>query len=294
MGRIAYVNGRYLPHGRAGVHIEDRGYQFADSVYEVIAVHGGHLVDEEAHLDRLERSLSETRMAWPMARRAMRVVIRRMICRNRITDRGMVYLQVTRGVAPRDHAFPASPTSSLVMTARILPPINPEALRRGVSVITTPDLRWKRTDIKSTSLLPNVLARQQAIDVGADDAWMLDPDGNVTEGSASNAWIVGQDGSLTTRQADWRILKGVTRRVILRIAAERHLRINERPFSVAEVKVAAEAFMTSTTSLLKPVVRIDGVHIGDGKIGPVSAHLLRAYMEHLEEIGAGAQEGQHG
>lgn len=281
MSRIAYVNGHYVAHARAGVHVEDRGYQFADGVYEVIAIYDGRLVDEGAHLDRLDRSLAAVRMAWPVSRRALEIVLRRVVALNRICERGSLYLQVTRGVALRDHRFPAGVVPSLVVTARALPPLDVAALRRGVAVVTLPDQRWRRVDIKSTGLLPNVLGRQQAVEAGAEEAWLVDGDGRVTEGTASNAWIVTNDREVVTRQADMSILAGVTRRVVLEIVADRRLTLVERAFSVDEARAAAEAFLTSTTSTCKPVVRIDDHVIGDGKIGPVTDRLLQAYLRHL-------------
>lgn len=288
MSRIAYVNGRYLPHATAGVHVEDRGYQFADAVYEVIAVQVGRFVDEDKHLERLGRSLSETRMAWPVSPGSMRMVMREVVRRNRIYERGLLYIQISRGVAPRNHAFPASTSSALVMTARWLPRLEPAMARQGVSVITTPDLRWSRRDIKSVSLLPNVLAKQQAVERGAFEAWLVDEHGGITEGTASNAWIVTATGQLITRHADSAILNGVTRRMIMEICAGQGITFVERPFSADEAKASREAFLTSTTSLVKPVVRIDEAEIGNGAIGPVTETLLDYYLEHM----AAAPEGR--
>jgi D-alanine transaminase len=285
MSRIAYVNGRYRLHADAVVHVEDRGYQFADGVYEVIAVQRGRMVDEGPHLSRLDRSLSELRIPWPMSRRALRVVLVEVIGRNRIIDSGLVYLQITRGVAPRSHAIPSATASSLVVTARPLPPFDRDAARKGVAVITIPDIRWKRCDIKTVSLLPNVLGKQQAIDAGAFDAWMIDSDGAVTEGTASNAWIVSAAGELVTRQASSAILNGITRCAVFEIAADQGFRLVERPFTVPEAKSAAEAFQTSTTSLVRPVVRIDDTMIGDGKIGPLTERLLDFYAGHMLAAG---------
>ncbi|TVR99193.1 MAG: D-amino-acid transaminase [Rhodospirillales bacterium] len=281
MSRIAYVNGRYLPFGQACVHVEDRGYQFADGVYEVIAVQGGRTVDEDLHLDRLGYSLAELSMSWPMSRGALKVVLRELLRRNRIAARGIVYLQVTRGVAPRNHAFPVAVQPSLVLTARPLPAIDESAVRRGVTVVTVPDIRWKRADIKSVSLLPNVLGKQAAVSAGAYEAWMVDEAGRITEGTASNAWIVTAGGELLTRQADHAILNGITRRMVWAIAAEHGIRPVERPFTVAEASAAAEAFLTSTTSLVRPVVRIDDATIADGRIGPLTEKLLRWYLGHM-------------
>ncbi len=268
MSRIAYVDGRYLPHRRAGVSVEDRGYQFADGVYEVIAVLGGRLVDEDLHLERLDRSLDELRIRWPMSRAALRLVMREMIRRNRIRAFGSLYLQVTRGVGPRNHAFPTSAEPVLVMTARTLPPFDLEAAKRGVSVISAPDERWRRPDIKSVSLLPNVLAKQRAVEVGAFEAWLLDDDGMVTEGTASNAWIVTEGGDLVTHAADRSILAGITRS--LAAAAGRANTASgwsNGPSRSSRRSGRAEAFLTSTTSWVKAVVRIDDATIGDGARG---------------------------
>lgn len=285
MGRIAYVQGRYLPHRAAAVHVEDRGYQFSDGVYEVIAVNRGQLIDEAAHLDRLDRSLAALRIGWPMSRRALSVVLREMVCRNRLHGLGSVYVQVTRGVAPRNHAFPAGVAPVLVMTARALPAFDLQAARRGVSVIVVADDRWRRPDIKSVSLLPNVLAKQQAVEAGAYEAWLLDADGRITEGTASNAWIVTRDDELVTRQADHSILGGITRSSLLRLAATHGIRLVERPFSLEEARQATEAFLTSTTSWVKPVVRIDGRPVGDGAVGPLTERLLAWYAEYAGLVG---------
>ena len=284
MSRISYVNGRYVPHRDAHVHVEDRGYQFADGVYEVIAVSRGRLIDEEPHLDRLARSLSELRIRWPMSREALRMVMREMVRRNRLGELGSLYLQVTRGVATRNHAFPVRAKPVLIMTAKPLPPFDSQAARRGVRVITLPDLRWRRPDIKSVSLLPNVLAKQQACEAGAYEAWLVDDLGMITEGTASNAWIVNAAGELLTRAADRSILSGITRGVLVRVAHEHRLRLIERPFSVEEAKAATEAFLTSTTSWVKPVVQIDEVPIGTGAVGPLTDRLLALYAAHARHI----------
>lgn len=289
MAHVAYVNGRYVPLSSAAVNVEDRGFQFADGVYEVIGIHHGRLLDEMPHLMRLERSLAAVRIAWPMPLASLRVVIREMMRRNRLDASGIVYLQVTRGAAPRAHAFPARPRSTLVMTARAIPPFDAERTRQGVAVVTLPDLRWRRCDIKAVSLLPNVLGKQAAVEAGAYEAWLVDDDGNVTEGTSSNAWIVTRDGQLITRQADAGILNGITRQVVERLAGEQGVEVVERPFSVVEAKMAAEAFITSTTSFVKPVVRIDGAQIGDGRIGPLTARMLGYYVDLIEADMAGAR-----
>lgn len=281
MSRIAYVNGRFVPHRKAVVHIEDRGYQFADGVYEVTAVQGRQLIDEALHLARLDRSLAELSIAAPMSRRALGFVLREVIRRNRVRD-GIVYLQVTRGVAPRDHPFPTDARTSLVITARRARPANRKALAEGIKVITIPDIRWARCDIKSIALLPNILGKQQAREAGAYEAWQVDGAGLVTEGTSTNAWIVTTAGELVTRQASNAILNGCTRLALLDIARDIGLTFVERPFSVSEAKAAREALLTSTTSLVLPIVSIDDTAIGDGKPGPLGRKLRELYVAHAE------------
>lgn len=278
MSRIAYVNGSYVPHKQASVHVEDRGYQFADGVYEVIAVRGGRFVDEEPHLDRLERSLAEISIEAPMSRPALKIVMREMLRRNRVRD-GILYLQVTRGVAPREHAFPASARPAVVMTARRSKP-RPAVSLRGVSVITVPDIRWKRCDIKSVSLLPNILGKQAASEAGAYEALQVDEDGFITEGTSSNAWIVTRRGDLITRKPDNAILDGVTRRAVVELAEREGLNFIERAFTLKQALAAREVFVTSTSSNVMPVVKIDDQVVGDGKPGPLSRKLLKLYATH--------------
>ena len=280
MPRQAYVNGRYLPHGQAAVHIEDRGFQFADGVYEVVPVRRGALIDEEPHLDRLERSLGELRIAMPMHRRAIKLISRELIRRNDLHD-GFVYMQITRGVAPRDHGFPARATPTLVMTTRRTKPHREALLRNGVSVITAPDIRWRRCDIKSVALLPNVLVKQAAVEAGAYEAWQVDDEGRVTEGSSTNAWIVTSDGTAVTRNATQAILNGITRLSLLKLIRAAGYGFEERPFTVAEAKAAREAFLTSSTSFVMPVTRIDGAPVGDGRPGALTAALRQHYLDYM-------------
>ncbi|HVT50095.1 MAG TPA: D-amino-acid transaminase [Dongiaceae bacterium] len=281
MARIAYVNGRYLPHRAAAVHIEDRGYQFADGVYEVVPVQNGKLIDEEMHLERLAFSLTELEIAPPMDLRALKVVLREVLRRNGVA-RGIVYLQVTRGVAPRNHAFPAGARPSLVITAKRLKPVPAKYLEEGVGVITIPDLRWKRCDIKTISLLPNVLGKQKAAEEGAYEAWQIDPEGHVTEGTSTNAWIVTKDRKIITRPLSHEILPGVTRRAMLELLHASNLALEERSFTLDEAHDAAEAFLTSSSVFLLPITRIDGKAVGDGKPGPVAGQLRALYVEHAE------------
>jgi D-alanine transaminase len=283
MSRIAYVNGRYLPHGAASVHVEDRGYQFADGVYEVCEVRAGRLVDERRHMDRLTHSLGELRIAPPMPLKSLGVVLREVVRRNRVRD-GIVYLQVTRGVAPRDHAFPTKPVGpSVVVTARSLDRERGEKTAgEGISVITVPENRWPRVDIKSVSLLPNVLAKQAAREKGAKEAWFVDHAGMVTEGSSSNAWIVTKDGKVVTRAANGGILRGITRTVLLDVLASQGLTLDERPFSVDEAFEAREAFVTSASQIVMPVVQIDGRPVANGAPGLVAGALRREFHRHAE------------
>ncbi len=287
MSRIAYVNGRYVPHREARVHVEDRGFQFADAVYEVVAVRDGELVDEAPHLRRLKRSLGELRIALPMRDAALRLVMREVIRRNGVRN-GIIYVQVTRGAAPRDFAFPAKARPSLVMTARHQRGPHPRLVEEGVAVITIPDIRWARPDIKSVALLPNAHGKQQAKEAGAYEAWQVDRDGNVTEGTSSNAWIVTAAGEVVTRQADTSILNGVTRLSLIALLKGEGLRLVERPFSVAEAKAAREAFLTSATNFVLPVVSIDGTPIGNGHPGSVVTRLRQAYEAHAAGPGRSA------
>jgi len=279
MPRFAYVNGRYVPHAAARVHIEDRGYQFADGVYEVIPIMGGRFVDEEPHLDRLGYSLAELRIPWPMQRPALQLVLRELIRRNGLNT-GIVYLQVTRGVAPRDHKFPARARPSLVVTTRRQRPLAADMLTAGVAVVTRPDIRWRRCDIKSISLLPNVLGKQDAVEAGAYEAWLVDGEGYVTEGTSTNAWIVTQDGRLLTRDRSSAILSGITRLALLDLLRSEGIAFEERAFTVAEAKAAAEAFLTSSSSFVLPVTRIDEAAIGDGKPGLLTMKLRDIFVRH--------------
>jgi len=283
MSRIAYVNGRYRPWRDAMVHVEDRGYQFADGVYEVCEVRGGRLVDERRHMARLQHSLAELSMALPMPPAALSVVVHETVRRNRV-DHGIVYLQITRGVARREHAFPPPGTpASIVVTARRLDRDKAEhSAAEGIAVVTTPETRWARVDIKSVSLLPNVLAKQAARAQGAREAWFVDVDGYVTEGASSNAWIVTADGVVVTRPADHAILRGISRTVTLDVIAAHGLRFEERPFSVKEARSAREAFVTAASQIVMPVVRLDGQPIGKGVPGPVALALRREFHDHAE------------
>ena len=285
MGRTAYVNGRYVPHGQAAVHIEDRGYQFADGVYEVVEIWNGCTMDETAHLDRLDRSLAELSIAAPMSRAAICMVLHEVARRNKLRN-GLVYVQATRGVARRDHAFPSVSTKpSLVMTARSTPATAGDQLAKsGISVVGVPENRWPRVDIKSVSLLPNVLAKQQAREQGAQEAWFVDKDGYVTEGASTNAWIVTTDGVLVTRPATAGILRGITRMTLLDLAKRAGMRVEERRFTIAEAQQAREAFVTAASTLVMPVVTIDNIAVANGKPGSVAEELRRMFHTQCEQI----------
>jgi D-alanine transaminase len=280
MSRFAYVNGRFVRHGQAAVHIEDRGYQLADGVYEVWAVFDGKLADAEGHFARLWRSLDELRIAHPMNEAALTVVLREAIRRNHVRE-GLVYLQVTRGVAKRDHAFPnPAVPPAVVITARSVDRAAIEAkAAKGSAVITVPENRWGRCDIKTIGLLPNALAKQAARERGAIEAWFVDDLGLVTEGASSNAWIVDAEGRLRTRDTQANILRGVTRLTLLDVIGEAGLPVAEQPFTVEEAKAAREAFITGAGSLVTPITSIDGVKIGDGTVGPVASRLRALYIE---------------
>mgnify|MGYP003672775064 FL=1 len=280
MSRVAYVNGTYVPHGQAVVHVEDRGFQFADGVYEVWSVFDGKLADFDGHMTRLARSLTELRIAIPMTRDALTRVLKETVRRNRVRN-GIVYLQVTRGTARRDHPFPPEGTPpSVIVTARSMSAVKAEAQAdRGVAVITQPDIRWGRCDIKTVGLLPNILAKQAARERGAYEAWFVDEMGLVTEGSSTNAWIIDEHGRLRTRDTQANILRGITRAAIMDLVKQEKIELDERPFSVDEAKRAREAFFTAAGAFVMPAVSIDGTTIGDGTPGPVTRKLRTLYLD---------------
>jgi D-alanine transaminase len=284
MSRFAYVNGRFVRHGEAVVHIEDRGYQLADGVYEVWAVFDGKLADAEGHFRRLWRSLDELRITHPMGQAALTFVLREAVRRNKVRD-GLVYLQVTRGVARRDHAFPNPGVApAMVITAKSVDrDLAERKAAQGASVISVPENRWGRCDVKSIGLLPNALAKQAARERGAVEAWFVDDLGLVTEGASSNAWIVDAEGNLRTRDANANILRGITRSTLFEVIREAGLPINEKPFSIVEAQAAREAFVTGAGTLVLPIVNIDGVKLGDGLPGPVATRLRRLYIQRAKE-----------
>jgi len=283
MSRIAYVNGRYVPQPDASVNIEDRGYQFGDGIYEVVHLFDGRFIDEDLHLARLERSLREIALPMPMPLASLRMVLREVARRNRVTE-GLLYMQVTRGVARRDHAFPNKPIPpALVVTVKRIAPYPTNVDRWGASVITMPDLRWARCDIKTVNLLPNCLARQAAREKGAIEAVLYDEaTGMVTEGAATSFWIVDEAGTIRTRPLSDAILPGCTRAALMAELRDAGIAFEEREFSMAELRRAREAFITSATSFVKPITKIDGAPVGDGEVGPVVRKLFEIFARHVK------------
>ncbi len=281
MTRTVYVNGAYLPEGEAQISIFDRAFLFADGVYEVTAVVGGKLVDFEPHLSRLRRSLGELAMACPLSDEALREMHEELLRRNALEE-GVVYMQVTRGAADRDFTYPEDAEPTVIAFTQVKQLVDSPLAESGVKVVTIPDIRWRRRDIKSTALLPQAMGKQIAKTHGAFEAWMVE-DGYVTEGTSSTAFIVTDDDTVVTRHLSNDILPGVTRRAILRLAGTSDIRFEERPFTVDEAMAAREAFLTSASSFVLPIVEIDGHRIGDGKPGPVVARLRDCYLQEAEK-----------
>jgi D-alanine transaminase len=276
VSRIVYVNGDYVPEEEAKVSVFDRGFLFADGVYEVTSVLGGRLVDFPNHLARLHRSLAELEMPAPADDETLLAIHRELVARNGV-DEGMVYLQVTRGAADRDFVYPPDPVPSLVLFTQARPLVESAAARTGLRVVTLPDIRWQRRDIKTVQLLAPSMCKMAAKKAGKDDAWLVE-DGFVTEGTSNNAWIVTADGVLVTRNLSNSILHGITRAAVVGHAAGAQIRVEERPFTVAEAHEAAEAFITSASSFVTPVVEIDGKSLGDGSPGPLTRRLRELYI----------------
>jgi D-alanine transaminase len=278
MSRTIFLNGSFLPAEDAKVPVMDRGFLFADGVYEGMGVLGGRLVDNDAHLERLERSLAEVRIPNPYSRREWTRLEEELVSRNGMAE-GFLYLQVTRGVAERDFLFPKAAAPTVMMFTQAKAIVNSPLAETGIAVASMPDLRWKRRDIKSLSLLAQVLAKQQAAEAGAHEAWMVDEDGFVTEGGSSSAFIITAGGSIVARPLSQAILPGITRRSLLRFAREAGLVIEERRFTLAEAFEAAEAFNTSASTFVLPVVSIDGRPVGTGRPGALTRRLRGLYLE---------------
>jgi D-alanine transaminase len=281
MSRIAYVNGRYQPLSQATIHVEDRGLQFADGVYEVLYRHEGRLIDCDLHLDRLARSLRELQMKAPLGRGALLAVVAEVARRNRLRS-GLIYMQVTRGSAPRAHVFPPPGTPpSLIVTMRRTPPFPASVAAWQAGAITLPDQRWGRCDIKSVGLLPNVLARQAAREQGALEAILFDADGMVTEGASTSVFLVDASGAIRTHPLSRAVLPGCTRAALLARMAEAGMVVEERAFSVAELHAAREVFITAATTFVKPITRLDNRIVADGEVGPVSTRLFALMRQHI-------------
>lgn len=283
MSRIAYVNGRYVPQREASVNIEDRGYQFGDGIYEVVHLYNGRFIDEDRHLDRLERSLKLIKLPMPLTRAALSHVLKEVARKNRVTE-GLLYMQVTRGVAHRDHPFPSHPIPpALVVTVKRIKPYPASITGWGGNAITLPDLRWAHRDIKSINLLPNVLARQAAKEQGAVEAILYEEaTGIVTEGAATTFWIVDENGAIRTRALSHAILPGCTRGALMAELKDAGIAFDERAFTLDEMKRAREAFITSATSFVKPILKIDGTPVGDGTPGPVTTKLFELFARHVK------------
>lgn len=279
MSRIAYVNGAYVPHQSATTHIEDRGYQFADGVYEVVALVAGKLLDLDPHLDRLEYSLNELQIDNPISRPALKHIIQNLLQKNRLQD-GMVYLQITRGIAPRYHEFPANVQPTLVITCRYVCPAKMARVReQGVKLISLPDTRWARPDIKSISLLPNILGKQKALDNGAYEAILINRNGHITETNSTNFWIMPEEGILQTHPASNDILNGITRQRLIKLVGSLGVKVRQQPFTLIDALRAREAFLSSSVSGIVPVVQIDDYKIGQGQPGEIVSQLIKGYQQ---------------
>ena len=281
MSRIVYVNGAYLPEEAATISIFDRGFVFADGVYEVTAVLQGQILEYEGHIRRLERSLRELDMAMPLAPEALLAVHQELIRRNALTE-GLVYLQVTRGAADRDFIYPENTPQTVVLFTQAKPLVNTPKAAAGIRVISTEDIRWARRDIKTVQLVAPCMAKMQAKAAGKDDAWMVE-DGYVTEGTSNNAYIITPEGALVTRNLSNAILPGITRSAVLKLAAENGLPIEERPFTIVEAQNASEAFVTAATTFVCPVVEIDGVALSGEQPGPLTRRLQELYLEEASQ-----------
>ena len=277
MNRIVYVNGEYLPEADAKISVFDRGFLFADGVYEVSSVLKGQLIDNAGHLTRLHRSLKELSLTPPATDEEIETAQKALIEKNNL-DQGLIYLQVTRGVADRGFHFPENTPTTLVMFSQKLNVLESPYAKKGMSIITVPDIRWGRRDIKTVQLLAPSMAKMAAKAAGADDAWMIE-DGYITEGSSNNAYIITKEGTLVTRHLGTEILAGITRKAIMRLAAEDNMKIEERLFTAEEAMDAAEAFLSSATTFVTAVVSIDGRAIGDGTPGPIAKKLRDLYIQ---------------
>ncbi len=292
MSRTFFVNGEFVAEADAKVSVLDRGFLFADAVYEVSSVLDGKLIDNDAHMKRLHRSLSELSMQAPASDAEILAAQQKLVTLNDLNE-GLVYLQVTRGAADRDFAFPKDATPTLVMFTQAKNLLDSPQAKTGIKIISVPDIRWQRRDIKTVGLLAPALAKQAAVEAGVDDAWMVEDD-LVTEGSSNNAYIVHHDGTIQTRHLGNEILSGITREAVLKLCALTQHQYLEKPFTIEEAKNAKEAFITSASSFVMPVVNIDGKNVGDGRPGEISARLRELYIDIAREKGVftGVQKSQ--
>lgn len=277
MSRIVYVNGEYAPEAEAKISIFDRAFLFADGIYEVTAVIDGKLIDYEPHMERLHRSLKELDMAQPVPDTEIREMHEQLMARNNLTE-GLIYMQITRGVAERDFAYPETASQTMIAFTMEKELADPVQVKTGIKIITVPDIRWQRRDIKSTGMLAQAMGKEASKRAGVGDAWMVE-DGHVTEGTSNTAFIVLDGNRLVTRPLSNSILPGITRRTIMKLAEAGDITVEERPFTVDEAKGADEAFLTSASTIVMPVVEIDGVMIGGGQPGPITRKLRDLYIE---------------
>ena len=288
MPRTIYINGEFLPEEKAKISVFDRGFLFADAAYEVFPVIGGGIVDAHAHLERMARSLSEMKIPSHYSPHEYLPVIKSLVRNNKLSE-GLIYMQVTRGVDDRSFDFPVNSDPSVVMFTQKKNVIDNPKADTGITVVTVPDIRWQRCDIKSVALLPACLAKSQATSQGADDAWMFDSDNNITEGSSNNTYIITPQGKLITRHLSNAILSGITRISVLELISQTDLELEQRPFSIEEAQNAMEAYSTSASSLVMPVVSINGKKIGDGRPGPITTKLRKLCIEKAIQSAATAQ-----
>tara|TARA_B100000029_G_scaffold516680_1_gene632676 strand:- start:15761 stop:16639 length:879 start_codon:yes stop_codon:yes gene_type:complete len=280
MKNLTYLNNKFVEHSKAKISVEDRGFLFSDSIYELISVLNGELIDLKPHLNRLKSSLKKIKINYKVNQLKFQNVIKKLIKNNKIFN-GYVYIQITRGVAERKHEFPLKYKPSVIIFTKNLN-INNNIYKKGIKIITIPDIRWLRRDIKTTSLLANVLSKQMAVEKNAFESWLID-DGYITEGSASNAWIIKNSNTIITHPSNTKILKGVTRDTVIKILKKNNFKIKERAFNLIEAKNAKEAFLTSSTLSVLPVVKIDNYNISNGKPGDITKKIMFLYKNYISK-----------
>jgi len=280
MNNTTYLNNKFVKHSNAKISIEDRGFLFADSIYELISVFNKKIIDTDQHLNRLRSSLNKVKIKYNFNKKKIKKIINKLIKLNNVIN-GYVYIQITRGVAERKHEFPKKYKPTTIIFTKNLN-VDKKIYKKGVKIITIPDLRWLRRDIKTTSLLPNVLSKQLAVEKNAFESWLID-NGNITEGSASNAWIIKSSNTIITHPANTKILKGVTRDTVIKILKKNNFNVKEKPFNLIEAKNAKEAFLTSSTLSVLPVVKIDNYNISNGKPGDITKKIMYLYNNYTNK-----------